>query len=99
MRWTIVMAIIGLLLLVYVAKAQSVFADLDAVCRSWGTRPGTDAYVQCRMYQSERRRRQLQCILGGGECAAHVAPYTYEPPRTTTTSCVRAGISVICNQY
>jgi enamine deaminase RidA (YjgF/YER057c/UK114 family) len=51
---------LALALLASEAHAQSVFADHDAVCRSWGTTPGTEAYVQCRMYQTQRRDQKLR---------------------------------------
>src|SRR5262249_45468114 len=43
------------------AHAQ-LFSDADATCRSWGTTPGTNAYVQCRIYQDQRRRQRVRDV-------------------------------------
>ncbi|GKQ49050.1 hypothetical protein [Pseudomonas syringae] len=54
------------------AKAQQAVAD-DAQCQSYGVKPGSDAYVGCRMQldsrraQSDeiRRQRALQMLING----------------------------------
>ena len=35
-------------------------AEDDSTCQSYGAKPGTDAYVQCRMVQQARRDEMIQ---------------------------------------
>jgi outer membrane biogenesis lipoprotein LolB len=49
------------------ANAQAQMANDDGQCRSYGTQPGTPAYVQCRMNldnQHANMEMQRRAILG-----------------------------------
>jgi hypothetical protein len=64
------------LLMVYVAlggcaTSEQINARHDATCRSWGSTPGTDTYIQCRALLSQQQanedqaRRDRAAILSG----------------------------------
>ncbi|PHN49134.1 hypothetical protein [Pseudomonas amygdali] len=82
------------------AKAQQAVAD-DAQCQSYGAKPGSDAYVGCRMQLDAqraqsgkiRRQRALQLLINGQQ-----PQRVYQMPgqtnctsttygETTTTNC------------
>ena len=40
-----------------IASPQEIAQQDDAVCRSYGAAPGTDAYVNCRMQRDNTRQQ------------------------------------------
>jgi hypothetical protein len=53
------------LLVVYVtlggcATAEQINAQHDATCRSWGTVPGSETYVQCRALLSQQQANEAR---------------------------------------
>jgi len=61
----------------------------DAECRSYGAKPGTDAYVNCRVAVEQSRQRKKAILLGAGLglLAAGATP----PPRPVTCTGTRMG--------
>jgi hypothetical protein len=47
------------------ATAEQINAQHDATCRSWGTAPGSESYVQCRalLHQQQANEDQARRIL------------------------------------
>jgi hypothetical protein len=66
--------------------------DVDATCRSWGTSPGTNAYVQCRMYQDQRRRQRWHDVQRSLETLRD----TYSTPRAQAQVCFQTGMFTVC---
>lgn len=74
------------------AKAQQAAAD-DAQCQSYGVRPGSDAYVSCRMQLDNRqaqadelrRQRALQMLMNNQNQQQAVQPYQL-PKQVNCTS-------------
>lgn len=51
-------------------SSAEVDAKDDALCRSYGAKPGTDVYVQCRMNAGNRRQAFKAAILNDTSCTS-----------------------------
>jgi hypothetical protein len=86
--------ILAVLSLATPTHAQGLFSNPDAVCRSWGTKPGTDAYVQCRMYQDQRGRQRIRDIQRNlNDLARAVSP---QPATPQAQVCWQTGMFTVC---
>jgi hypothetical protein len=79
------------------SKAELAAKD-DETCRSYGAKPGTDIYIQCRMTQQQRR----DAADGGGVMVVNAPPATSSdapvlrniiPP---TVRCQTIGTQTVC---
>ncbi len=52
-------------------SGAEVDAKDDALCRSYGAKPGTDVYVQCRMNAGNRRQAFKAAILNDTTCTSN----------------------------
>lgn len=46
------------------ASSEEIAAKDDTICRSYGAKPGSDAYVQCRTANAQQRQTQRARQLG-----------------------------------
>ena len=69
----------------------------DAICRGYGAQPGSDAYIQCRVSQDQRRDAVRNApsdptIVSPAPAAASMAPMPNILPQTTRCQSVPAGM-------
>jgi hypothetical protein len=72
-------AVSGCVLTASQERAQWAAED-DSRCRAYGARPGSDAYVNCRVQQDQRRSALIQGALRVPDPPLQPAP---TPPRNT----------------
>jgi hypothetical protein len=84
---------IAALALTTTAHAQ-LFSNADATCRSWGTAPGTAAYVQCRIYQDQRRRQRVQDIQRNLDRLGEAV--SGRPATPQAQVCFQSGMFTVC---
>jgi hypothetical protein len=68
------------------AASRTITQDDDAVCKSMGASPGTNAYVQCRLAQQARRDAAHRDI-GDRLQRAGAAMQSLDPPPTRGMHC------------
>ena len=79
------------------AQKQELAAKDDETCRSYGAKPGTDIYVQCRMAQAQRREGGGGGVTVVNTPAAGAVPASDAPrlqniiPQTTGCQSVPVG--------
>ena len=69
--------------------AQPIAASDDAECQSYGTRPGTEAYFQCRMTK-DQQRKQNQAALDQAYLASAIPAMTRPYPSYDPSLAIRA---------
>jgi hypothetical protein len=68
------------------AYRQRIAASDDAICRSYGAKPGTDIYVQCRMAQAQQRATAEQAAYNTPPPSVDpYVPHSDAPILTNTT--------------
>ncbi len=72
-------------------QAAQIAASDDAQCASYGARPGTDAYIQCRMNLDNQRQANRRAVVGAYLEAQRQNTYqptpVYQIPTNRSTSC------------
>ncbi len=82
---------------------SSAFAQSDdAVCQSYGARPGTDVYVQCRMQLQQQhtdaaRGRPSTQSPTGYQIAPPPRLRPYEMPKTCRSVMISGVLQTTCN--
>src|SRR5262252_1826323 len=72
-------------------RAAQVNAVQDATCRSWGLKPGTDGYANCRM----ELNRQAAADARAREAAYVASAWWNQPlPQTQTQNCTYYGPNI-----
>jgi hypothetical protein len=79
------------------ATAEQRAATDDKTCQSYGAKPGTDAYVQCRMFQ-QARRDQADSDLGDRLRAAGGALRDRPSVNCTTTPGLGGTTTTRCDK-
>ena len=77
---------------------DEVAAKDDAICRGYGAKPGTDAYIQCRVTQDQRRdavRNAPSDPISPAPVTAGAAPMPNILPQTTRCQSVRTGMGTM----
>lgn len=81
---------------------QEMAAGDDGTCQSYGARPGTDAYIQCRMSRDQQRQQAKAAFLSAymANQRQQPAPQPYYMPvpnnRTVNTNCNTIGTQTNC---
>jgi hypothetical protein len=83
---------IAVLVLMTTANAQGLFSNPDTTCRSWGTVPGTNAYVQCRIYQDQQKRQRVRDIQRNLKELGE----TLSPRPSQAQVCFQTGMFTVC---
>lgn len=84
---------------------EEISAGDDSTCQSYGARPGTEAYTQCRMSRDQQRQQAKMALLG-----MYMANQNRQPPpqpyympvpnnRTVNTNCNTIGSTTNCQSY
>jgi hypothetical protein len=68
------------------AASRTITQDDDAVCKSMGASPGTNAYVQCRLAQQARRDAAYHDV-GDRLRRASAAAQSLDPPPSRPMHC------------
>lgn len=75
----------------------------DAGCRQMGARPGTDIYVQCRMFKQQQRTQKEQADAASSAALLAYGSQMMAGPQTTTlqANCTstRMGFQTVTNCY
>jgi hypothetical protein len=91
------------------AKKAGLAANDDEICRSYGAKPGTDVYVQCRMSQQQNRDAAASAQAAAASVVTP-APIPVSPvetprlrnilPEQTRCQSVRVGVAnqTVCNR-
>lgn len=101
---------IGFLALSGCAQYQQEQAELrdageDNQCQSYGAKPGTDAYIQCRMNLSNQQAANRRAVIGAvlaNQAASQPQPYVLPmpapapQPRTCTSMVNGQMINTTC---
>ena len=97
-------AIIGLALAGCVSPQQMAAqqsASDDAECRQIGARPGTDIYVQCRMFKQQQRTRKAEADAASSAALLAYGSQMMAGPSRLETTCTstRMGFQTVTNCY
>ena len=78
-------------------------ASDDTECRQMGARPGTDIYVQCRMFKQQQRAQKEQAEAASSDALLAYGSQMMAGPQTTTlqANCTstRMGFQTVTNCY
>jgi hypothetical protein len=78
-------------------------ASEDTECRQIGARPGTDIYVQCRMFKQQQRAQKEQADAASSDALLAYGSQMMAGPQTTTlqANCTstRMGFQTVTNCY